>query len=51
MYWQRVILGLAIIAMSVTLFVPMPLWLAVTLMVIALISAVLVLMGLFRDSR
>lgn len=51
MYWQRVILGLAITAMSVTLFVPMPLWLAVTLMVIALISAVLVLMGLFRDSR
>jgi len=51
MYWQRIVLAVAIIALSLTMFVPMPVWAAVTLMVIALISAVLVVVGLLRSRR
>jgi membrane protein YdbS with pleckstrin-like domain len=51
MYWQRIVLAVAIIALSLTMFVPMPVWAAVTLMAIALISAVLVVIGLLRSRR
>lgn len=51
MYWQRIVLAVAIIAMSVTMFVPLPLWAAVTLIIVALVAAVVVVAGLFRDSR
>lgn len=49
MYWQRIVLALAIIAMSVVMFVPMPVWTAVTLMVLALLAAIVVGVGLFRN--
>ncbi len=49
MYWQRIILGVAIIAMSVTMFVPLPLWAAVALIIIALLAAIVVVGGLIRD--
>ncbi|WP_022870542.1 hypothetical protein [Yaniella halotolerans] len=37
---SRILLALALIAMMITMFVPLPLWLAVTLMCFALISAI-----------
>lgn len=40
MYWPRIVLGLAIVAMTVTMFAPLPLWLAVTLMILSLGAAV-----------
>lgn len=51
MYWQRIVLTIAIIAMSVTMFVPLPLWAAVTLIIISLIAAIVVVFGLLRNSR
>lgn len=51
MYWQRIILSVAIIAMSVTMFVPLPVWAAATLIVIALVAAIVVVVGLFRNTR
>lgn len=40
MTWSRILLALALVAMMVTMFVPLPLWLAVALMGFALCSAV-----------
>lgn len=50
MYWQRIVLAVAIIAMSVTMFVPLPLWAAVALIIIALVAAIVVVIGLLRES-
>ncbi|NWN87427.1 MAG: hypothetical protein HLX51_02620 [Micrococcaceae bacterium] len=51
MFWQRILLGVAIIAMSVTLFVPLPLWLAASLMVISLVAALVVVLTMARRRR
>ena len=51
MLWQRILLGVAIIAMSVTIFVPVPLWLAATLMGISLVAAIVVLFTMSRSRR
>ena len=48
MYWQRIVLAVAIIALSVTMFVPLPLWAAVALIIIALVAAIVVVVGLLR---
>ncbi len=39
MAWHRVALGVAILALTAVMLVPLPLWLAVTLMSISLVSA------------
>src|SRR5699024_9318757 len=39
MAWYRVALGVAILALTAVMLVPLPLWLAVTLMSISLVSA------------
>ncbi|MDN5732077.1 MAG: hypothetical protein L0K41_00235 [Yaniella sp.] len=44
MIWPRILLALALIAMITTMFVPLPLWLAVTLMSFSLISAIVVVL-------
>lgn len=46
MAWQRVLLGVAILAMSVTIFVPLPLWAAVTCILVAMLAAAIVLLHL-----
>ncbi|MDR7347749.1 hypothetical protein [Enteractinococcus fodinae] len=51
MYWQRIVLAVAIIAMSVTMFVPLPLWAAVALIILALVSAIVVVVGLLQENR
>jgi hypothetical protein len=51
MYWQRILLGLAILAMSVPMFVPLPLWAAVTLAVLALVAAIVVVGSFFAKRR
>lgn len=51
MYWQRIVLAVAIIALSVTMFVPLPLWAAVALIILALVSAILVVVGLVQEKR
>lgn len=50
MYWQRIVLAVAIIALSVTMFVPLPLWAAVALIIIALVAAIVVVVGLLREN-
>ena len=51
MYWQRIVLAVAIIAMSVTMFVPLPMWAAVALIILALVSAIVVVVGLLQENR
>lgn len=51
MYWQRIVLAVAIIALSVTMFVPLPLWAAVALIILALVSAIVVVVGLVQEKR
>ncbi len=51
MYWQRIVLALAIIAMSVPMFVSLPLWAAVTLAVLALLAAVVVVTSMLGKRR
>ena len=50
-YWQRIVLALAIIAMSVPMFVSLPLWAAVTLAVLALLAAVVVVTSMLGKRR
>ena len=40
MAWHRIALGVAILALTVVMLVPLPLWLAVTLMCFSLVFAV-----------
>lgn len=51
MFWQRFILAVAILAMSVALFIPLPLWAATMLVTIALIAALGVIVQQFRSRR
>lgn len=51
MYWQRIVLAVAIIALSVTMFVPLPLWAAVALIILALGAAIIVVVGLLQEKR
>lgn len=46
MAWQRILLGVAIIAMSVTMLVPLPLWAAVFCIGVALLAALIVILRL-----
>lgn len=42
--WQRVVLGVAILALSVTMFVPLPLWAAVVCISVATLAALMVIL-------
>ncbi|MFD6815122.1 hypothetical protein [Enteractinococcus coprophilus] len=46
MAWQRVLLGIAILAMSATMFIPLPLWAAAACIIVAMVAAVIVLVHL-----
>lgn len=51
MGWQRLLLGIAILSMTVTVFIPLPLWAATTLISISLIAALIVLTHLALRRR
>lgn len=52
MAWQRVVLSVAIIALSVTMFVPLPLWAAVVCISVATLAALFVILHMvFRRPR
>ncbi len=46
MGWQRVFLGIAILAMSLVMFIPLPLWAAVVLGSVAMLAALGVILYL-----
>lgn len=43
MFWQRLVLGIAILAMTLALLVPLPMWLTVTCISVALVAALTVI--------
>ena len=51
MNWQRILLAVAIIAMSVPMFITLPLWAAVAIAIVALVAASVVIVSLVTQRR